>query len=114
MTMAHRRKWYEQAILNYLQHGGGDGLGGATARQMKEMLQSKGKKQVPTVGGISHTLRGIRDSQNQKVIIEVGKVKVARGDSRVRGYLVSVWGRTDTPELERLQLKYTIPTNDKN
>ena len=41
--MAHRRKWYEQAILDYLQSGGADGLGGATARQLKEMLQSKGK-----------------------------------------------------------------------
>jgi hypothetical protein len=112
--MAHRRKWYEQAILDYLQSGGADGLGGATARQLKEMLQSKGKKQVPTVGGISHTLRGIRDPNNQKVIIEVGKTKVARGDSRVRGYLVSVWGRTDNAKLERLKIKYALPVENNN
>ena len=110
--MAHRRKWYEQAILDYLEGGGADGMGGATARQLKEMLQSKGKKQVPTVGGISHTLRGMRNSSNQKVIIEVGKTKVARGDSRVRGYLVSVWGRVDNPALDRLKHKYAIPDKD--
>ena len=107
--MAHRRKWYEQAILDYLDSGGADGIGGATARQLKEMLQSKGKKQVPTVGGISHTLRGMRDAQNRKVILEVGKTKVARGDSRVRGYLVSVWGRADSPTLDRMTSKYFIP-----
>lgn len=105
--MGRRRKWYEGAIIDYLMGGGADGLGGATSRQLQDMLYTLGKRQVPRVGAISQTLRGLFDDNRQKIIIQVGRTKVTRGESLVRGYEVAVWGLRENPNIERLKAKYS-------
>ena len=105
--MGRRRKWYESAILEYLSNGGADGIGCATSRQIQEMLHGLGRRQVPRVGAISQTLRGIFDSQRNKLVIQVGVAKVARGESRVRGYDVAVWCLSANPHMDRAIAKYT-------
>jgi hypothetical protein len=111
--MGRRRKWYDGAIIDYLRQGGADGLGCATSRHIQEMLYALGKRQVPRVGAISQTLRGLFDEQGVKIVLQVGVTKVARGESRVRGYDVAVWSYYDNPALERVKIKY-IKDSDKS
>ncbi len=105
--MAHRTKWYEGRVKEFLEGGGADRKGASTATEIIEYLRSNcGKRQLPSTGAISHSLRGVRDSRANKVFIEVGQTKVARGDSRKRGYMVSVWALTNNPHLKELQKTY--------
>ena len=88
--MAHRTKWYEERVRRFLENGGADSNGASTATEIIEYLRNNcGKRQLPSTGAISHSLRGVRDMGGNKVFIEVGQTKVARGDSRRRGYMVS-------------------------
>jgi len=105
--MAHRTKWYEERVRRFLENGGADGNGASTATEIIEYLRSNcGKRQLPSTGAISHSLRGVRNIGGNKVFIEVGQTKVARGDSRRRGYMVSVWALTNNPKITELQKTY--------
>ena len=62
--MAHRKKWYESRVMKFLENGGGDGRGAATATEMIEYLRNHcGKRQLPSTGAISHSLRGVRSAE---------------------------------------------------
>jgi hypothetical protein len=112
MKMAHRTKWYEGRVKGFLEGGGADGKGASTATQIIDYLRSNcGKRQLPSTGAISHSLRGVRDSRGNKVFVEVGQTKVARGDSRKRGYMVSVWALINNPHLKELQKTYRSSKN---
>ena len=105
--MAHRKKWYEARIVNFLENGGADGRGAATATEMIEYLRNQcGKRQLPSTGAISHSLRGVRSLEGGRVFQEVGLTKVARGDSRRRGYMVTVWALASNNYLKDLRSKY--------
>lgn len=105
--MAHRKKWYEARVIKFLEIGGGDGRGAATATEMIEYLRNHcGKRQLPSTGAISHSLRGVRSSEGGRVFQEVGQAKVARGDSRKRGYMVTVWALANNTFLNELRSKY--------
>ena len=96
--MAHRTKWYEERVRRFLENGGADGNGASTATEIIEHLRSNcGKRQLPSTGAISHSLRGVRDRSGNKIFLEVGQTKVARGDSRRRGYMVSELQTTYKP-----------------
>ena len=105
--MGRRKKWYESAILEYLGNGGADSFGCATSTQMREMLRQSGKRQLPRVGAISQTLRGLFDTEGNKLVVQVGTTKVARGESRVRGYDVAVWCRSDNPHMANAVKRYS-------
>jgi len=105
--MAHRKKWYEARITKFLEGGGSDGRGAATATEMIEYLRNHcGKRQLPSTGAVSHSLRGVRSVEGGRVFQEVGQTKVARGDSRRRGYMVTVWALTKNNNLSELREKY--------
>lgn len=105
--MAHRKKWYETRVMKFLENGGGDGRGAATATEMIEYLRNHcGKRQLPSTGAISHSLRGVRSTTGGRVFQEVGLTKVARGDSRKRGYMVTVWALANNNFLSELRKKY--------
>jgi len=107
VSMAHRTKWYEERVRRFLENGGADGNGASTATEIIEYLRYNcGKRQLPSTGAISHSLRGVRDKSSNKIFIEVGQTKVARGDSRRRGYMVSVWALIHNPKLNELQKTY--------
>ena len=77
--MAHRTKWYEERVRRFLENGGADSNGASTATEIIEYLRSNcGKRQLPSTGAISHSLRGVRDMGGNKVFVEVGQTKVAR------------------------------------
>ena len=83
--MAHRTKWYEERVRRFLENGGADGNGASTATEIIEYLRYNcGKRQLPSTG----------------------QTKVARGDSRRRGYMVSVWALINNPQLSELQKTY--------
>jgi|TARA_R110000824_G_scaffold381503_1_gene574248 hypothetical protein len=106
-SMAHRTKWYEERVRRFLENGGADSNGASTATEIIEYLRNNcGKRQLPSTGAISHSLRGVRDMGGNKVFIEVGQTKVARGDSRRRGYMVSVWALINNSKLSELQTTY--------
>jgi len=108
--MAHRTKWYEARVKRFLENGGGDGRGAATSSQMVDHLRNNcGKRQLPNNGAISHSLRGVRDAEGNKVFVEIGQTKVARGDSRRRGYMVSVWCLSSNKNITDLRAKYRPP-----
>ena len=101
-----------EIVKEFLEGGGADRKGASTATEIIEYLRSNcGKRQLPSTGAISHSLRGVRDSRANKVFIEVGQTKVARGDSRKRGYMVSVWALTNNPHLKELQKTYRSSKN---
>ena len=105
--MAHRKKWYEARVIKFLEIGGGDGRGAATATEMIEYLRNHcGKRQLPSTGAISHSLRGVRSPEGGRVFQEVGQAKVARGDSRKRGYMVTVWALANNTFLTELRSEY--------
>lgn len=105
--MAHRKKWYEARVIKFLEIGGGDGRGAATATEIIEYLRNHcGKRQLPSTGAISHSLRGVRSPEGGRVFQEVGQAKVARGDSRKRGYMVTVWALANNTFLTELRSKY--------
>ena len=105
--MAHRKKWYEARIMKFLESGGADSRGAATATEMIEYLRNHcGKRQLPSTGAISHSLRGVRSLEGGRVFQEVGLTKVARGDSRRRGYMVTVWALSNNRNLSDLKSKY--------
>ncbi len=104
--MGNRKKWYAESIVNYLRHGGADGIGCATSHQLREMLYTKGRRTIPRVGAISQTLRGLFNEHGEKMATQVGHTKIARGESRVRGYNVAVWSLLDNPHIERAITKY--------
>ena len=105
--MAHRKKWYEARVIKFLEIGGGDGRGAATATEIIEYLRNHcGKRQLPSTGAISHSLRGVRSPEGGRVFQEVCQAKVARGDSRKRGYMVTVWALANNTFLTELRSKY--------
>ncbi len=104
--MGSRKKWYGEAIVEFLSEGGADGIGCATSHQLREMLFRKGRRTMPRVGAISQTLRGLFNEQGEKMAIQVGFAKIARGESRVRGYNVAVWSLIENPHIEKAMLKY--------
>lgn len=107
MCMAHRKKWYEARVMKFLEGGGADGRGAATATEMIEYLRNQcGKRQIPSTGAVSHSLRGVRSHEGGRVFIEVGQTKVARGDSRRRGYMVTVWALVNNMNVTELKQKY--------
>jgi len=113
--MAHRTKWYEERVKRFLDAGGADNNGASTATEIIEYLRSScGKRQLPSTGAISHSLRGVRDNNGKRIFTEVGQTKVARGDSRRRGYLVSVWALTSNPRISELQKTYRPPKKSSN
>ena len=67
--MAHRKKWYEARITKFLENGGSDGRGAATATEMIEYLRNRcGKRQLPSTGAVSHSLRGVRSAEGGRVL----------------------------------------------
>ena len=104
--MGSRKKWYAEAIVEYLENGGADGIGCATSHQLREMLFRKGRRTMPRVGAISQTLRGLFNEQGEKLATQVGFTKIARGESRVRGYNVAVWSLIENPHMDKAMLKY--------